>query len=173
MNRWHTITVADRGRKLHTFDYVPRVQDQEQRVEQPRLAWHHRAVVDNPGKNRVGPAAAALWRPGMSPAEFARSVNNHAGYRRYLPQTFNHVPLEDISERLDIGDGFNPTGQTLAVILDALRLCNLSSVELADLNAVVTKYGAMIGKLHLLPVEQRRHAEAALYKLISQRCAIS
>ena len=45
MSRWRTIVVADRGRKLHTFDYVPRVQDQEQNVEQPRLAWHHRAVV--------------------------------------------------------------------------------------------------------------------------------
>jgi hypothetical protein len=172
MSRWHTIVVADRGRKLHTFDYVPRVQDQEQNVEQPRLAWHHRAVVDNPTNNPIGPAAEALLRPGMSPEEFARLAANRAGYRRYLPQTFNHVPLEDISDRLGIADGFNPTGQTLAVILDALRLASLSSVELADLNAVVTAYGAMIGKLDSLPVAQRRHAEPTLYKLISERCAI-
>lgn len=156
---------------MHTFDFVPRVQDQQQNVEQPRLAWHHRAVVDNPTKNRNG-AVDALWRPGMSPVEFARSAANHAGYRRYLPQTFNHVPLEDISERLDIAQGFNPPGQTLAVILDALRLRGSSSVELADLNAVVTEYGARIRQLHSLSQEQRRHAEPALYKLISQRCAI-
>ena len=158
---------------MHTFDYVPRVQDQQQNVEPPRLAWHHRAVVDNPTLDRVGPTAEALWRPGMSPVQYARLAANHAGYRRYLPQTFNHVPLEDISERLDIANGCNPPGEMLAVILDALRLHHSASVELADLNAVVSEYGDMISKLSLLPVEQRRHAEPALYKLISQRCAIS
>jgi hypothetical protein len=136
MSRWHTIVVADRGRKLHTFDYVPRVQDQEHNVEHPRLAWHHRAVVDNPTSDRVGLTNVdGLWRPGMSPVEFARSAANLAGYRRYLPQTFNHVPLEDISDRLDIADGVNPTGQTLAITSTpcACTACRRSSLPTSTL----------------------------------------
>src|SRR5689334_1813625 len=95
---WHTIVIADGGTKLHTFDYVPRVEDQAHNAEPPRLAWHHRAVIDGiPNSVDTAENQLELWRLGMSPYEFARSAAHRAGYRRYLPQTFNHVPLEGIS----------------------------------------------------------------------------
>jgi hypothetical protein len=46
MTRWHSITIVDRGKKLHTFDYVPRFEDQAANVEEPRLASHQRAITD-------------------------------------------------------------------------------------------------------------------------------
>jgi hypothetical protein len=127
MSRWRTIVITDGDSNLHTFDYVPRVEEQERNATQPRLAWHHRAILDGePNLTARSTKQREIRRPGMSPTEFGRVAAHQAGYRRYLPQTFNHVPLEDISARLAIADGFNPTGQTLAVILDALRIRDVS-----------------------------------------------
>ncbi len=116
MSRWHSIVIADKRLRLHTFNFVPRFEDQQRRIENPRLAWHQQPVVDkvDVGGQRKRAAAEAIWRPGMTAQEFARQMAHHAGYRRYIPQTFNDVPLEDISDPINIADGVTPRGKDLS-----------------------------------------------------------
>lgn len=169
--RSHSIVITDGSRSLYTFDYIPRL---DRGVESPQMAWHQRMIVRyrRDGGEAVKRKAADIWKPGMAPVEFFRQMQASAGYKRYLPQTFNHTPLEDIAEPLDLAPRCTPTGRTLAFILDALRSDGRQEVKMSDVKTVVAKDGPRITKLESLSADARRHAESVLYSQILKRCSM-
>jgi hypothetical protein len=161
-----TVSVASRhGRtKLHTFIRLPdpprdkfmagwgratprshrqRAQFDRERRELNALAAQH------PEHDWLAPAAAA-FRP--------------------APRQKNQ-PNEVLGQqRVDLGEGVNPVGFTLAVVLEALHSDGRRGVDLGDLKVVLSQLGSHITGLDTLSDEQRRHAQPALYSEILKRC---
>jgi len=73
-------------------------------------------------------------------------------------------------QREDLGEGVNPVGFTLAVVLEALHSDGRRGVDLGDLKVVFSQLGSRITALDTLSDEQRQHAESALYSEIVRRC---
>jgi len=73
-------------------------------------------------------------------------------------------------QRVDLGEGVNPVGFTLAVVLDALHSDGRREVDLGDVKVVLSQLGSRITALDTLTDEQRQHAENALYSEIVRRC---
>lgn len=167
--RWHSITITRGKRKLHVFDYVPTPDATE-------MGWRYRALVAHGSHNNdwIAGAANDIWRPGMDPIDFGRAMDKRRpGAQNPIPEMFNQVPLHHVTARLKLADGQRVTGTTLAVILDALRVTDRRpTVDSGDVKAVVSVLGSSIAAFVAAPVEQRRHAEAALYTEICRRCTI-
>lgn len=146
---------------LHTFASPLRIDGKT--TEAPSI-W----FVDDPPSHRQMP-------------EFSRA-RHPASNRQSDPQNLYGPPLRrpageaqvryEVLEtgRINLGGGCDPTGLTLAVVLNALRSGGRIEVDLADLKVVFSQLGSRITKLDGLPETQRRHAEAALYTEILRRC---
>ncbi|MCB0942699.1 MAG: hypothetical protein KDB72_20950 [Mycobacterium sp.] len=73
--------------------------------------------------------------------------------------------------RVELGNGVSPRGDTLAVILDALRSDGRDEVDRDDVKVVLSQLGRQIVELGNLDEQKRRLAEPALYAEIVRRCA--
>jgi hypothetical protein len=69
-----------------------------------------------------------------------------------------------------LSDDCRPPKQALVMILDALRSDGRHTVELRDIETVVSQMGWELRQFSALPDATRRHAESALYKGILKRC---
>ena len=92
-----------------------------------------------------------------------------AGFRP-APRQKTHPDAVLGSPRVDLGEGVNPVGFTLAVVLEALHRDGRRQLDLGDLKVVLSQLGSRITALDTLADEQRRHAEPALYSEIVRRC---
>lgn len=160
-----TITVATRRgrRRLHTF--LRAFEDVEgpgawrpdvrltpaQLAESRRLAQAARA------------SAAAL------PIPYLRAMTALTAQRTSTLGLRHNEPLG--AGVVHLAPGVDVPGATLALILDALAAAGRASLDLDDLTAVITHLGGRIAALDGLGAEHRRHAEAALYTEIAQRCS--
>lgn len=92
-----------------------------------------------------------------------------AGFRP-APRQKTHPDAVLGSARVDLGEGVNPVGFTLAVVLEALHRDGRRGVDLGDLKVVLSQLGSRITALDTLSHELRRHAQPALYSEILKRC---
>lgn len=99
--------------------------------------------------------------------------------RSPLPTSWPPPPRRDLGtplydevgdKTIHLADGVDVAPATLTVILDALRSDERHKVDLADIETVVSQLGSRIARLANLSDEERRHARAALYKQILERC---
>jgi hypothetical protein len=116
------------------------------------------------------------WRVATPPAKIpASSEPFDARFGTAFKQRNASLGVDVNSPLLDTGtvhleDGFDPPASTLSFILDALHSDKRHEVDLDDIKSVVSQLGSRIAQLNKLSVEQRRHAEPALYALILRCC---
>jgi hypothetical protein len=67
-------------------------------------------------------------------------------------------------------DGVEVPVTVANIIFNAVRSAGGHKVDLGGIEWVMSHLGPQIAELRRLPAEQRRHAEAALYSLIIERC---
>lgn len=151
-----TITTQTRhGRtNLHTFSI---------QSEAEHLGW----FAENPAKHKQLKERTV---PGLVlPTSWPPPPRRDIGTRYGAPIGTRHYgPIDD--GPIHLADGVDVPRRALNVIFDALRSDQRSRVDLADIEAVVSQFGSRMKRLDSLDEEQRGHAEAALYKLILQRC---
>lgn len=74
------------------------------------------------------------------------------------------------SDRIPLGEGLEPYGRNLAVVLDALHSAGRREVDLRDLKVVFSQLGSRIVQFTNLPNDQQESAAPALHSEIVRRC---
>jgi hypothetical protein len=148
---WTVTVTAKSGRrqpsKIHTF------QNREGR-------WH---IMTPPSRRQIPALSRALH-----PSVLARGATPPPDPQRGIGNPRMGDVLD--SRRIDLGARLTARGDTLAVVLDALRESHRREVDREDLKHVLSQLGSRITQLQALAPEQRRHAEPALYSEIVRRC---
>ncbi len=162
-----TVSVASRhGRtQLHTFirlpDHIPRDGFNAGWGQATPRSHRQRAQFDRDQRRLNALAAHHPEHDWLAPA---------AADFRPAPRQKTHPDAVLGSPRVDLGEGVNPVGFTLAVVLEALHRDGRRQLDLGDLKVVLSQLGSRITALDTLADEQRRHAEPALYSEIVRRC---
>lgn len=168
-----TVTVSVESRhgrtKLHTFAsahgdrrrwYVATPASQRQYGTAPSRLLSPRQIADRDARRELRRQARAEGTGWQPPLPITPPNTLGLDYGNYL------------SDRpVNLGEGVTPHGNTLAVVLDALRAHGRAEVDLGDLKVVLSQLGARITQLDALTdVEQRIAAEELVSDQIVARC---